>query len=178
MTWPQRRVGPGNDGNRSEAHNHTDCVSHSTPIAAPVDNLLSRLDRVRKVGRGWTAKCPAHEDRTASLSIASGTDGRCLVHCFAGCSAPDVLAAIGLQLADLYEKQLSPLTPEHRRELRQFGQMAAWRAAVNVLSLEASVAHIAAYDLLRNKPLNADDCNRLALAVERIADAKAVLIGH
>ncbi len=65
--------------------------------------LLSLLDRVRRIGQGkWVARCPAHDDRGPSLSIAETVDGRALVHCFAGCSALDVLGAIGLEFADLF----------------------------------------------------------------------------
>lgn len=39
------------------------------------------------------AKCPAHEDRDASLSITE-ICGKVLVHCFAGCSQLDVVAAL------------------------------------------------------------------------------------
>ena len=49
------------------------------------DALLSRLDGVKKTGHGqWIARCPAHEDRSPSLSIAE-KDDRVLVHCHAGC---------------------------------------------------------------------------------------------
>jgi len=48
----------------------------------------------RKAGSGWVARCPAHDDRTPSLSLADGHDGRLLVKCWAGCSACDVLAAL------------------------------------------------------------------------------------
>jgi putative DNA primase/helicase len=48
----------------------------------------------RKAGGGWVARCPAHDDRTPSLSLADGHDGRLLVKCWAGCSAHDVLAAL------------------------------------------------------------------------------------
>jgi len=34
----------------------------------------------------YTARCPAHDDRVASLSVAKGSDGRALVKCFAGCT--------------------------------------------------------------------------------------------
>lgn len=47
------------------------------------------------------AKCPAHDDQRASLSVRVGDSGRVLVHCHAGCKVTDVLAAIGLSLADL-----------------------------------------------------------------------------
>jgi putative DNA primase/helicase len=53
----------------------------------------------RRVGRGWSARCPAHNDHTPSLSINEGNDGRVLVRCFAGCSQAAVigqLRAIGL----------------------------------------------------------------------------------
>ena len=34
----------------------------------------------RKAGCGWTALCPAHDDRAPSLSIRDAEDGRILVH--------------------------------------------------------------------------------------------------
>jgi putative DNA primase/helicase len=48
----------------------------------------------RRSGAGWLARCVAHEDREPSLSIGEGADGRPLFHCHAGCSQPDVLAAL------------------------------------------------------------------------------------
>ena len=48
----------------------------------------------RKAGCGWTALCPAHDDRAPSLSIRDAEDGRILVHCHAGCAQPDVIAAL------------------------------------------------------------------------------------
>lgn len=48
------------------------------------------------------AKCPAHDDKSPSLSVRETEDGRVLIHCHAGCGASDVLAAIGLTLADLF----------------------------------------------------------------------------
>lgn len=49
----------------------------------------------------WLARCPAHDDRSPSLSIRPGRDGRTLVHCFAGCSFSDIVAAAGLRPRDL-----------------------------------------------------------------------------
>src|SRR5262245_55615161 len=68
----------------------------------PLANLLARLPGAKKVGNGWSARCPAHDDRTASLSIAQGDDGTVLVKCHAGCDTSAVLAAIDLRLADLF----------------------------------------------------------------------------
>ena len=63
--------------------------------------LLSRLEKLRRTGEGrWMSLCPGHEDKGPSLSIRD-TGGRMLIYCFAGCSAEDVLAAIGLTFSDL-----------------------------------------------------------------------------
>ena len=67
----------------------------------PVERVLAKLTDTKKSGSGWSARCPAHDDRHASLSIALGDDGRALVKCHAGCSTETVCAAIGLQVADL-----------------------------------------------------------------------------
>jgi DNA primase len=48
--------------------------------------LLDRLEGVRACGPGrWVARCPAHEDRSPSLSIRKKDDGTTLLHCFSGC---------------------------------------------------------------------------------------------
>lgn len=38
----------------------------------------------RKAGAAWMARCPAHDDRAPSLSIADARDGKVLVRCHAG----------------------------------------------------------------------------------------------
>ena len=72
----------------------------------PANILLSRLENPRGSHPKWNAKCPAHEDRSPSLSIKALDDGRVLVHCHAGCSAHDVMAALGLSLRDLFPEPL------------------------------------------------------------------------
>ncbi len=47
----------------------------------------------RKSGQGWTAKCPARDDRTPSLSICE-RGGKVLVKCWTGCSQQEVIAAL------------------------------------------------------------------------------------
>jgi putative DNA primase/helicase len=48
----------------------------------------------RKSGCGWTARCPAHDDRTPSLSIRDGANNKVLVRCHAGCEQKSVIAAL------------------------------------------------------------------------------------
>lgn len=69
---------------------------------SPIELVLQRLPGAIKNGRGWKAKCPAHEDQHPSLKLDVGEDGTVLVHCHAGCQTIDVLAKIGLDLRDLY----------------------------------------------------------------------------
>ena len=87
-------------------------------MSNPVSRVLELLDGVRRSGSGWTAKCPGHDDRHASLSINEGDDGRVLLKCHAGCSVDVVLAALGLELRDLFPAPRSashPTAPEPAR---------------------------------------------------------------
>ena len=68
----------------------------------PVERVLGRLDKVRRVADGWQARCPAHDDANPSLSITEGTDGRILLKCHAGCPVESILAALQLSMADLF----------------------------------------------------------------------------
>ena len=83
----------------------------TTDIADPVENLVNHLEGVRKSGNGYSAKCPAHEDRHASLTLSTGNDGRALVKCQAGCATRDIVAAIGLTMADLFPPREAMPTP-------------------------------------------------------------------
>jgi putative DNA primase/helicase len=56
---------------------------------------------LRRTGDGWQARCPAHEDRRASLSVGVGADGRALLYCHAGCDTEAVVSALGLTMAGL-----------------------------------------------------------------------------
>lgn len=70
-----------------------------------VPEILSRLEGVTKTASGWSARCPAHDDNTASLSIAIGDDGRTLLHDHAGCEPDAILAVVNMTLADLMPKE-------------------------------------------------------------------------
>jgi hypothetical protein len=67
-----------------------------------LNEVASRLEGVKKSGDGFMARCPAHDDGAASLSLAEGDGGKVLVKCFAGCATEDVLKARGLKMADLF----------------------------------------------------------------------------
>lgn len=63
--------------------------------------VLPKLEGVRKGAGGFTARCPAHEDSTASLSITEGRSQPVVFHCHAGCAPEDVCKALALDFADL-----------------------------------------------------------------------------
>jgi|GEM_PF-995126 len=64
-------------------------------------DFIAQLVGVRRTSRGWLAKCPAHQDKNPSLSVREGDRGT-LVKCWTGCSAKEIVAAMGLTLKDLF----------------------------------------------------------------------------
>lgn len=81
----------------------------------PTEKVLALLPDAKAVTGGWQARCRAHDDRTPSLSISAGEDGRALVHCHAGCTQQAVIEALGLKAADLM-----PPTTGPRREVAAY----------------------------------------------------------
>ena len=127
--------------------------------------LLSKLDKVKRTGAGrWLACCPAHADKGPSLSIRETDDGRVLVHCFAGCSAVEILAAVGLELRDLYPE---PLAGHRKPERRPFPAVDVLRC----IAFESLVVSAAAAALLAGEPFGAGERDRLILAASRIQGA-------
>ena len=58
---------------------------------------------MKRSGNGWEARCPAHKDSQASLSVDEGDDGRVLVKCHAGCQVADICYAMNVELKDLFQ---------------------------------------------------------------------------
>ena len=130
----------------------------------PVELLLSRLEHVRANRNGtWVARCPAHDDRSPSLSIATGDDGKVLLHCFAGCGAVDVVEAVGLELSSLF-----PETHDWKGQRRS---RVDYKALVMLLRHEATVMLIAAQKLSEGVVLSEDDqetLERVCKSLERL----------
>ena len=113
--------------------------------------LLDRLDGVKQTAPDrWMARCPAHQDKTPSLSIREVGDGLVLLKCFSECDTEDVLAAVGMKFADLF--------PEPMRKNREF--LPHWlppkrrryqiplRDLIEVLSHDVSIVAILARAML------------------------------
>jgi len=80
-----------------------------------LDNFLSKLEGVKQTGPDqYKAKCPAHNDKHASLSV-NVTDKKINFHCHAGDSPEQILNAVGLEWNDIYfddDKHYSPKPKE------------------------------------------------------------------
>lgn len=125
--------------------------------------LLSRLEGVRGSQPGqWTAKCPAHEDRSPSLSVRESEDGKVLVTCFAGCSVYDIVAAVGLEMTDLFPPRVE--IAHHTPKAKRMPLPDAWHCA----QFEIGVVLIAAEDIAKGKALSEDDMKRLREAVRKL----------
>ena len=130
--------------------------------------VVSLLEGVRETGSGrWMARCPAHEDRSPSLAVRELDDGRVLLHDFGGCATTDVLAALGLEMADLYPERLTTTGLPGQRP----NHWHASREALRALHQEVLLVAIAAENLAGGITLSDDDRDRLILAASRIRAA-------
>ena len=99
-----------------------------------VNGILSRLERVRPTHRGWTARCPAHDDRSPSLSLRAG-ERAILLKCFAGCPVVDICRALGIEIQELFFDTSMP-----RRRKSGVGKRSprpSWRATTTALEQHA-----------------------------------------
>lgn len=89
----------------------------------PIQTVLAVLEahgcRPRQSGDGWVAHCPAHDDRNPSLSVGIGREGQVLLKCHAGCPPKSVVAALGLEMADLWRESLHPSHGNGKKPVRK-----------------------------------------------------------
>jgi len=84
-----------------------------------IGDFLNKLEKVRGKRGHWVACCPAHEDKRPSLAITETDDGRILLKCFAGCSAYEVVSAVGMDLTDLFPKDQSFMPSDTNKPVRR-----------------------------------------------------------
>lgn len=132
----------------------------------PTELVLQKLEahKLKRTGAGaWVACCPHHEDRTPSLSIREGSDGRVLLHCHGGCSIDSVVGSMGLSLTDLFP-QGEQSAPRRHRALTH-GQ------ALAIIKFETLLVATAASNLAAGHTLKPEDLDRLLVAAARIEKA-------
>ena len=125
-----------------------------------INTFLNHLDKVRNNGSNkWMACCPAHDDKSPSMAIKAGDDGRIILHCFAGCSTESIVSSLNLKMSDLFEKKFSVVKnksrlPRHKLEA--------------ALMHDLIVLHIAINSRIQRYAIDPRDKDREKLAVDRI----------
>lgn len=81
------------------------------------ERIIKALEACRKTrANSYQAKCPAHDDRKASLTITDAGD-KILLHCHAGCTTQAIVNSMGLSMKDLFiekkEKKMDILEKEY-----------------------------------------------------------------
>lgn len=148
---------------------YDDIRQGESDMPSAVEALLVRLEGVKATATGrWLAHCPAHEDGNPSLSIREIDDGTVLVKCFAGCGAADIVAAVHLELSDLFPRVRGD---EHRRRPTRRSGRHVPRDALSALADEALVILLAAEDVAAGRATSDRDRRRLATAEARIRSA-------
>lgn len=118
-----------------------------------IQTLLSRLNKVRKSGpASWVACCPAHQDRSPSLSIKDN-NGTILLHCFGGCSVHEILVSVEMDMEDLFPPKDEHFTPSKSRPF-------PLSDILRTIAHEAMIVAASAATM-RGRPLTEDEITRL-----------------
>ncbi|MGY1920052.1 AAA family ATPase [Pseudomonas tolaasii] len=133
--------------NKTAIHNHGE----------PLSVVVSRMKGVKQHGDSFMAVCPAHQDKSPSLSLSRAGDGRALVHCFAGCDPHDVLGAVGLEMRDLFPESMSQDQRQELRRIKLEHERDSERLIIEIAKAEAEAG-----------VLSEESTARLALAHERV----------
>ena len=140
--------------------------------------LLPSLDAVRGRGPGrWSARCPAHSDKSPSLTLREGDRGL-LVKCWAGCTLDAITAKLGIRVMDLFYDAGLPESEDRRlarqqREQERAAQTAAYEKRGRQIDLrrDAEAVIRAAHGI----DLSTWSDEQLDAALNRLADAYAIV---
>lgn len=136
-------------------------------MSAAFQMLCSLLEPhgLRMHGDRGRAACPVCGGKNRStLSVGQTPEGAVLLKCFkSGCSVESIVAAIGLEVTDLFPPREHSAPPMARRRLLTAGQ------ALDLLDAEAGVVAIVASDIAHGRDISKGDRDRVLVAAARIA---------
>lgn len=137
-----------------------------------ISDILPSLEKVKRSGKGnWLACCPAHDDKSPSMTIHEAPDGRILVHCWAGCSFEEIVGAVGLGWDPWFPpKQEDDSKPAVRRPFPAGDVLEA-------LAAEALIVATASCNVRNGIALTPGDHERLLVAMERIEQGRRLALG-
>jgi hypothetical protein len=158
--WPDSSRPPAERGLRDPRPRGRAPATMTTAV------LLERLEHVRQTGaHQWRARCPSCGGKSQKISIRELDDGRVLLHDFGGCDVHEVLGAVGLTVGDLFPEQTHDYRPATKSSLPA-------REALALVDHEVIVATLIVGDILKDRKADADQWQRLALAANRIGQAR------
>jgi hypothetical protein len=133
------------------------------------DLVLSRLPGARQVADGkYVCRCPAHKDKSPSLSISRGEHG-VLLYCHAGCSIEAILTALDLSASQLFDDV--PWSGLPGKPTRPW----IGRQVLEGVAHEATVVLLMASNMMGGAVLSEADMDRLTEAQERLEHARGML---
>lgn len=91
-------------------------------------NEIVSMFYAQKTSTGWIAKCPSHDDKTPSLSIREGQDGKILIKCHAGCTIEKICSDMQIKVSDLFNTPLplpQPTTVSQRKIIATYNYVDA-----------------------------------------------------
>ena len=127
--------------------------------------ILSHFNKVRATSKSnsYNCLCPAHDDRSASLSIKICEDGRVLIHCFAGCDIQSILSSVGLTLDDIVPQRIDLLKP--------IGKAYNPFAILKNMKDEALFVYMCARHIEEGKTLEESDKTKLLDTIDKLKEA-------
>jgi hypothetical protein len=139
---------------------------------ADINAVLSRLEKVRRTGpANWIACCPAHDDKSPSMTIHYADDGRVLMHCFSGCSIESIIGAAALDWDDLFPDKAGDKSGQLRRP---------YPAAdiLQCIAKEAMIVYLVASAVAKGKSVSDEDLKRCLVAASRTGEAVEIARGN
>lgn len=134
-----------------------------------IEKILGNLQKVKRSGNNsWLGCCPAHDDRSPSLSVTDNGNGMVMLRCFAGCETIDVLGALGLDWDDV----MPPKQPVERiQTVKPIKHKIYATDALEIVRREAQIVVMAAMDITKGVKIEQAEMDRIKLAMNRINTA-------
>ncbi len=68
-----------------------------------IDQIIQKLDSVKKSGQGYRSRCPVHGSKGQTLSVTEKDGGYIVAHCFScGAGGVELVEALGLPISILF----------------------------------------------------------------------------
>jgi putative DNA primase/helicase len=156
-------------------------------VSAAVANFgeaeqIARALKGHRSGKGWLAKCPCHDDRTASLSITEGDDARLLLNCFAGCEFTDIIDAlrdhgvIGANKLERGRRALAYVNPTLAEPEPDKNALAYWDNGVRLLGTPATNYLVRRGILAKPPSLRYHSASRAMVAAVQRLDGEVIAV--